>query len=561
MSWQRRLGLSLAPVVALGVIAALTVARERQGPKLLKAKRERAEIQAHELDRYAVPLEPRDCALGTLTPLQDTGSKLPAAQDMQLVVREPGTDRALRQFELKKAALEFGFCVDAPGTYVLELQAGDTAGGYELALEAVLARPPLKLDVLTGDPQMSPRVRALAAALPDPERVKELCGELARDGSPLIEPADADNSWVSFFYLASPATRSVSVSWSLWWPALEDAQLTRFPGTNLWWKSVRLPSSTRFSYQLTIDPPTVPRSNEALFDRAQAAVSLADPWNKAPMLVEHDAYVRLSTVQLTAAAPERWRDPKLEPAPGRLDQHNLASERLGHTHALSVYVPAGYDQAREQRFPLLIFFDGDSYLHDEDTKTLLDALIAQRAIAPLVALFVINDEPSQRATELPCNATFAAFVADELLPFARAHYRVSQDAEQIGLAGLSFGGLASSFIALHYPDRFGKVLSQSGSYWWTFEQGSPQYDGVDSAAWLRRRYSERPVGKTQFYMSAGLFEGSPDGSGVLEENRAMRDALRALGYSVAYQEFAGGHDHLAWRASLPDGLIALYGSR
>jgi enterochelin esterase family protein len=46
--------------------------------------------------------------------------------------------------------------------------------------------------------------------------------------------------------------------------------------------------------------------------------------------------------------------------------------------------------------------------------------------------------------------------------------------------------------------------------------------------------------------------------GVLEQNHQQRDALRALGYSVAYQEFVGGHDHLAWRATLPDALIALY---
>ena len=167
---------------------------------------------------------------------------------------------------------------------------------------------------------------------------------------------------------------------------------------------MRLPSATRFSYQLTIDPPTVARSNEALFERAQAAVSVTDPWNKAPMLVEPDAYAQLSTAQLPAAAPERWRDPGLKPPPGRLEQHSLASERLGHTHALTAYVPAGYDQARKQQFPLLIFFDGESYLRDEDSKTLLDALIAERAIEPLVALFVVNDEPSQRTSELPCNA-------------------------------------------------------------------------------------------------------------------------------------------------------------
>jgi enterochelin esterase-like enzyme len=35
-------------------------------------------------------------------------------------------------------------------------------------------------------------------------------------------------------------------------------------------------------------------------------------------------------------------------------------------------------------------------------------------------------------------------------------------------------------------------------------------------------------------------------------------ALRDLGYSVAYQEFAGGHDFSAWRATLPDALRALF---
>ena len=68
----------------------------------------------------------------------------------------------------------------------------------------------------------------------------------------------------------------------------------------------------------------------------------------------------------------------------------------------------------------------------------------------------------------------------------------------------------------------------------------------------------RSLRGTQFYLGAGAFEGSLAGDGVLEQNRLQRDVLRGLGYSVAYQEFVGGHDHLAWRATLPDGLIALY---
>ena len=145
---------------------------------------------------------------------------------------------------------------------------------------------------------------------------------------------------------------------------------------------------------------------------------------------------------------------------------------------------------------------------------------------------------------------------------ARSQLRVTTDVAQIGLAGSSFGGLASSYIALQYPDRFGKVLSQSGSYWWSFPAKHPQFDGSDKPGWLRRRFAERTTTttttKTQFYLSAGTFEGAPNAQGVLEQNRLQRDVLRAQGYSVAYQEFMGGHDHLAWRATLPDALIALY---
>ena len=59
-------------------------------------------------------------------------------------------------------------------------------------------------------------------------------------------------------------------------------------------------------------------------------------------------------------------------------------------------------------------------------------------------------------------------------------------------------------------------------------------------------------------MSAGAFEGDPAGDGVLDQTRLEVSALRDLGYSVAYQEFAGGHDFSAWRATLPDALRALF---
>ncbi|MGO8731942.1 MAG: hypothetical protein ACLQVM_04005 [Terriglobia bacterium] len=44
-------------------------------------------------------------------------------------------------------------------------------------------------------------------------------------------------------------------------------------------------------------------------------------------------------------------------------------------------------------------------------------------------------------------------------------------------------------------------------------------------------------------------------------NRQFRDILRAKGYEVQYQEFAGDHDYINWRGTLADGLIVLFGDQ
>jgi enterochelin esterase family protein len=175
-----------------------------------------------------------------------------------------------------------------------------------------------------------------------------------------------------------------------------------------------------------------------------------------------------------------------------------------------------------------------------------------------MAAFVYNAGPDSRAEELPCNPRFAQFVATELLPWLRARYAPQSEPRDICLAGSSFGGLAASYIALEYPGLFGKVLSQSGSYWWSFPRGHASFDGSAEPGWLRRRYEKKARAPLELYLSAGTFETAAAPGGVLEHNRLQRDALRELGYTVAYQELVAGHDPLSWRASIPDALIALF---
>jgi enterochelin esterase family protein len=85
---------------------------------------------------------------------------------------------------------------------------------------------------------------------------------------------------------------------------------------------------------------------------------------------------------------------------------------------------------------------------------------------------------------------------------------------------------------------------------------------VDSEPnWVARQFIARPKLPLRWHLDAGSEELDVSGGGnsILLTTRTLRDVLRAKGYEVHYQEFAGGHDYLSWRGTLADGLIALMG--
>jgi hypothetical protein len=117
---------------------------------------------------------------------------------------------------------------------------------------------------------------------------------------------------------------------------------------------------------------------------------------------------------------------------------------LKNERDIAVYTPPGYER-NGAPLGLLIVFDGEWYLTLVPTPTILDNMLADRKIPPLVAVFV--DNPS-RSAELHCNPVFADFLANELVPWIRGRYAVSDDPARTTLTGSSAGGLASTCAAL-----------------------------------------------------------------------------------------------------------------
>jgi len=238
----------------------------------------------------------------------------------------------------------------------------------------------------------------------------------------------------------------------------------------------------------------------------------------------HD--ILFSLLELPEAATLPWRQKHSIPAGTVTLYQPFADQRR-----LWVYLPP---TPEAQSLPLLVVFDGRQYKEMLYLPEMLDYLITQGQIPPVIALLVDNLDRS----ELLCQTEFADYVANKILPWIRSTFSVTNEPRQTVLIGSSYGGLAAAFLAFKYPQIFGVVLSQTGRFRWHPEDDQEHH-------WLARQLGQAPKVSVEFWLQVGNLEVaqmSDGGPTQLSANQFMRDMLRAKGYQVSYQEYSGGHD-------------------
>ena len=415
------------------------------------------------------------------------------------------------------------------------------------------------------DTPTSPRLAALRAALKSEGHERALAAfwhAVEDEGAPLIEtiPGDPDHLLLTFLWRDDGHTRNVAV---LDGPGGGDPSrnvMRRLPGTDVWHITYRARNDLRSKYRLAPNDSLL-QEHEVTDWAARSANWRNDPLNPRVFTIppaddDPNGHAwSVSMVELPAAPPAPYIAPRPDVPRGTMTLAPFASEVLGETRRVWVYTPPEYPQrAVFEPCGLLVLFDGSAWQNALPVPAILDNLLAERRIQPLIALLV--DSPGdKRLADLLCSERFARFVAAELVPWARRHYRLAPDPARAIVGGQSAGGLAAAYSALRYPDVFGNVLSQSGSFWW-----HPSDD--DEHEWLARQFANTSRLPLRFYQEVGLLEThSTPGAGPTQllANRHLRDVLRAKGYPVTYGEFNGGHDFLGWRRTLADGLIALAG--
>ncbi|WP_116397535.1 enterochelin esterase, partial [Klebsiella quasipneumoniae] len=254
--------------------------------------------------------------------------------------------------------------------------------------------------------------------------------------------------------------------------------LQRLPGTDAWCWRTTLSPTWRGSYCFIPSDRDDDFSPEVFSADKPDRALLREGWRKL-----------LPRAIADPLNPHSWRGgrghgvsalemPQAPAQPG-WDQLNAAhphahclewrSARLGNHRRVWIYTPG--EAVDPQTRPLAILLDGQFWAESMPVWSPLAALTREGRLPPAVYLLIDAIDNQRRGVELPCHRDFWLAVQEELLPLVRGHAPFSDRPDRTVVAGQSFGGLAAMFAALNWPQRFGCVLSQSGSYWWPHRDG------------------------------------------------------------------------------------------
>jgi predicted alpha/beta superfamily hydrolase len=152
-------------------------------------------------------------------------------------------------------------------------------------------------------------------------------------------------------------------------------------------------------------------------------------------------------------------------ASGRVESLVVASQKVGFTYNIDVYLPAGYDTGSTP-YPVIYALDGDSRF--DGTNTRFDNFREIMRSKGTNAILVGIGGTARRQTDynFPGATAFHDFLTLELVPLIDARFRTNPG-KRI-LSGISTSGnLAATALFLEAPTQlvFSHFISAEGAFW------------------------------------------------------------------------------------------------
>lgn len=350
------------------------------------------------------------------------------------------------------------------------------------------------------------------------------------------------------------------------------AAMTRFIGTDIWFWHVRLPSIWRGSYQFiplsSSDMPDQRKEDDSRNQQRHWWMSII-PFAVPDRLNTGCGYISNWETQLSilhmpdAPSQAAWvaHDKRSDDEPIGLHQRHWDSLILNNRRNVWVYETGDCELSAEEKAqrPLILLLDGRFWAENMPIFSALAYETQQGHVPPAVYVLIDEISSQHRSIELPCNTEFWQAVLTELLPWLKEDISFTDRAEKTVVAGQSFGGLAAMYAGYNWPERFGCVLSQSGSFWWPdLELAGKVTDRIHGRlpgvrGWLANHIEANPINRPlKVYLEAGTREGE-----MISLSESMHDVLAEGDHQVMFNSFEGGHDRACWRGGLLTGLTWL----
>lgn len=220
---------------------------------------------------------------------------------------------------------------------------------------------------------------------------------------------------------------------------------------------------------------------------------------------------------------------------GTVISDTLVSRSLGGPRRLWFYLPAGYEAARDTLYPVMYVLDGANYVEKMEAPKVLDHLIANKTIPPLIAVFT---EPADRQEEYTRNPKWRAFIADEVVPAVDTRFRTFPTPDHRVILGSSLAAYGAVDLAVAKPSLFGLCAVMAPP--------------IQTATVVSNQPAARTaVMSIRFFVMGGVYDSMLDGA------RLLRTTLDGYSAPVTYLEVPEGHNSNSFRAHLDDALKAL----
>ncbi len=232
------------------------------------------------------------------------------------------------------------------------------------------------------------------------------------------------------------------------------------------------------------------------------------------------------------------------PLAGRIDELTIESALLRdnplgdpHERPLWVYVPPGYDDDPDRRWPSIYVIQGytghlamwsNRSAFRQPFPELADAAITRGECSPVVVVYVDawTAYGGSQFVDSPGTGRYHSYLCDEVVPFVDQRYRTVADRDHRGIAGKSSGGFGAMITPMLRPDLFGALATHAGDALYelcyipefgTVTRALRDYDGDVSRWWedFRGRVSFTKEHDTELLLTYGVaacFSADDDGT-------------------------------------------------